>query len=72
MCDFDLLGAEEEEVGIEGWNQFENCYGFVYVNTKKQVKEKVIIKALPIRNVLAVDAVYSEGDNKESSHLQIK
>ncbi|XP_078437377.1 putative proteasome inhibitor isoform X2 [Wolffia australiana] len=57
-----------EEVGIEGWNDLENSYGFVYAKGKTST---VLVKCLPVGDVLAVDALILESDQKEPFNLQI-
>lgn len=65
--------AGEEEVGIEGWNEFEDSYGFVYAKrTEKGEKRRVLVKCLPVGDVLAVDALCLDRDQKEPLNLQIK
>ncbi|CAA7394577.1 unnamed protein product [Spirodela intermedia] len=64
--------AGEEEVGIEGWNEFEDSYGFVYAKrTEKGEKRRVLVKCLPVGDVLAVDALCLDREQKEPLNLQI-
>lgn len=57
------------EVGIDGWNEFDGEYAFVYTNPEKGSK-KVLVKCLAIADKLAVDAI-ADGE-KESTHLEIE
>lgn len=54
------------EVGIEGWNEFEE-YAFVYA---KKGSKKILVKCLAIDDKLLVDAV-AEGGKGEPAHLEI-
>ncbi|KAL9244589.1 hypothetical protein vseg_018354 [Gypsophila vaccaria] len=57
-----------DEVGIEGWNEVEDQYAFVYINPEKDNK-KVLVKCLVMGNKLMVDAL-SDGTS-ELVHLDI-
>ncbi|CAN7128445.1 unnamed protein product [Brassica rapa subsp. narinosa] len=54
------------EVGIEGWNEFEE-YAFVYA---RKGSKKILVKCLAIDDKLLVDAV-AEGGKGEPAHLEI-
>lgn len=60
-------------VGIEGWNEFDGEYAFVY---KKPVKgstskvKKVLVKCLVMNGKLLVVAIAEDGE--EPAHLQIE
>ncbi|CAF2058569.1 hypothetical protein Bca4012_099528 [Brassica carinata] len=55
------------EVGIEGWNEFEE-YAFVYA---KKGSKKILVKCLAIDDKLLVDAI-AEGGKEEPAHLEIE
>lgn len=55
------------EVGIEGWNEFEE-YAFVYA---RKGSKKILVKCLAIDDKLLVDAV-AEGGKGEPAHLEIE
>ncbi|CAA7046214.1 unnamed protein product [Microthlaspi erraticum] len=57
-----------QEVGIDGWNEFDGEYAFVYTNPEKGSK-KVLVKCLAIADKLAVDAI-ADGET-EPAHLEI-
>lgn len=61
--------AVVDEVCIDGWNEFDDNYGFVYSNPEKGSK-KILVKCLALSDKLLVDAL-REGDS-EPSHLEIK
>ncbi|OAY63634.1 putative proteasome inhibitor [Ananas comosus] len=67
----DHLPSGEEEVGIDGWNELEDRYAFVYFKNEKGVKKRVLVKCLAIGDKLAVDVLNLEGEQKEPLHLQI-
>lgn len=58
-----------DEVGIDHWNEFEDCYAFVYSKPEKSSK-KVLVKCLVMNNKLLIDA-YRDGDN-EPLHLELR
>lgn len=58
-----------DEVGIEGWNEYEDNYAFVYSNPDKGFK-KILVKCLSMNDSLLVDA-FKDGDS-EPLHLEIK
>ncbi|MQL97716.1 hypothetical protein Taro_030422 [Colocasia esculenta] len=68
----DPVPAGDEEVGIEGWNECEDCYGFVYVKEEKGVKSRVLVKCLAVGDVLVADVLRLDKDQKEPFDLQIK
>uniref|UniRef100_A0A1D1YJE4 Putative proteasome inhibitor n=1 Tax=Anthurium amnicola TaxID=1678845 RepID=A0A1D1YJE4_9ARAE len=64
--------AGDEEVGIDGWHDFEDSYGFVYAKaTEKGEKRRVLVKCLAVGDVLAVDALSLDKEQKEPFNLQI-
>lgn len=66
-----LTSPPSDEVGIEGWNQSEDSYGFVYLNTDKGVKYTVLVKCLVMGDFLVIDSVSSKYPDKEPLSLQI-
>ncbi|CAI9098329.1 OLC1v1034954C2 [Oldenlandia corymbosa var. corymbosa] len=64
-----LSSTSTEEVGIDGWNQFDDSYAFLYSKPDLSSK-KVLVKCLPMDDKLFVDAV-REGDSEEPAHLEI-
>ncbi|XP_074276022.1 putative proteasome inhibitor [Silene latifolia] len=63
-----LSSSTSDEVGIEGWNEVEDEYAFVYVNPEKSNK-KILLKCLVMGDKLMVDAL-SDGAS-EPVHLDI-
>lgn len=61
----------EEEVGIDGWNELEDAYAFVYMKIDKGSKKTVLVKCLPIGDLLTIDVLDLSGPGKEPFHLQI-
>ncbi|PIA38624.1 hypothetical protein AQUCO_02700088v1 [Aquilegia coerulea] len=61
----------EEEVGIDGWNETEDGYGFVYTKKEKGLKNTVILKCLVMGDNLIIDALSTKTQDKEPSSLQI-
>ncbi|XP_072987904.1 probable proteasome inhibitor [Typha latifolia] len=61
----------EEEVSVDGWNEMEDRYGFVYYKDDKGVKKRVMVNCLVIGDMLEVDVLDLEGELKEPFHLQI-
>ncbi|KAL9268609.1 putative proteasome inhibitor [Drosera capensis] len=59
--------SSTDEVGIEGWNEGEDEYVFVYVDPEKK-NRKVLLKCLVMGEKLLVDAV---ADGSEVAHLEI-
>ncbi|RZC84231.1 hypothetical protein C5167_047013 [Papaver somniferum] len=66
-----LTSPPSDEVGIEGWNQSEDSYGFVYLNTDKGVKYTVLVKCLVMGDFLVIDSMSSKYPDKEPLSLQI-
>ncbi|WOK96439.1 putative proteasome inhibitor [Canna indica] len=64
--------TDGEEVGIDGWNELEDAYAFVYTKTVKGSKKAVLVKCLPIGDLLAVDVLNLNESQEEPFHLQIK
>ncbi|KAI3801275.1 hypothetical protein L1987_29379 [Smallanthus sonchifolius] len=65
----DVLAAPfSDEAGIEGWNEVEDNYAFVYSSPKDDSK-KVLVKCLVMNNQLFVDALASASSNPV--HLEI-
>lgn len=67
----DNLPTDGDEVGIEGWNELEDSYGFVYTKTEKESKKTVLMKCLPIGDVLMIDVLNLNEEQKEPINLQI-
>lgn len=65
------LSIEEEEVGIEGWNELDDAYGFVYLKSEKGTKKVILVKCLPLEDYLMIDVVELKRAQKEPYHLQI-
>ncbi|KAL9247381.1 hypothetical protein vseg_020820 [Gypsophila vaccaria] len=68
FADNSLSSSTSDEVGIEGWNEVEDEYAFVYANPEKGNK-KVLVKCLVLGDKLMVDAL-SDGAS-EPVHLDI-
>lgn len=66
------MKLDGEEVGIDGWNQPEDAYAFVYTKNDNGSKNIVLVKCLPIGDVLAVDVLDLKEQQKEPLNLQIK
>ncbi|XP_058075939.1 probable proteasome inhibitor [Magnolia sinica] len=64
--------SEQGEVGIDGWNELDDCYGFIYTKTEKGTKISVLVKCLVIGDKLVIDALPLEDDQKEPYKLRIK
>ncbi|KAL5711371.1 hypothetical protein ACHQM5_021835 [Ranunculus cassubicifolius] len=56
-----------DEVGIEGWNEKEDGYGFVYSKIEKGVKKTVLVKCLIMGDYLVIDALCSTHEDREIS-----
>ncbi|XP_066400161.1 probable proteasome inhibitor isoform X2 [Miscanthus floridulus] len=61
----------DEEVGIDGWNSMENCYAFLYSKEEKGKKKRVLVKCLVIGEVLAIDVLDLEAQDKGPYNIQI-
>ncbi|KAI3875324.1 hypothetical protein MKX03_000751 [Papaver bracteatum] len=63
----------DDEVPIEGWNQTEASYGFVYSKSigKDGVKFRILVKCLVMGDFLVVNSMSSKYPNKEPLSLQI-
>ncbi|XP_008789765.2 probable proteasome inhibitor isoform X5 [Phoenix dactylifera] len=61
-----------KEVGIEGWNELEGSYGFLYSKTEKGQKKNVLVRCLVIGDFLAIYGLKLEGEQKEPFNLQVK
>ncbi|VVB05604.1 unnamed protein product [Arabis nemorensis] len=59
----------QDAVGIDGWNEFNGEYAFVYRNPEKGSK-KVLVKCLVIDGKLIVNAIREGG--AEPNHLEIE
>jgi proteasome inhibitor subunit 1 (PI31) len=68
FADDALSSSPTQEVGIDGWNEFDGEYAFVYTNPEKGSK-KVLVKCLAIADKLAVDAI-ADGET-DPAHLEI-
>ncbi|XP_020600017.1 probable proteasome inhibitor isoform X2 [Phalaenopsis equestris] len=62
---------EGEEIGVEGWNELDDAYGFVYSKSEKDKKKVILVKCLPLEDYLMVDAVDLKSDQNEPFHMQI-
>ncbi|KAK8951360.1 putative proteasome inhibitor [Platanthera zijinensis] len=62
---------EGEEVGIEGWNELDDAYGFVYSKSENGSKKAILVKCIPLEEYLMVDVVELINEQKEPFHLQI-
>ncbi|KAL0714356.1 hypothetical protein Bca4012_021335 [Brassica carinata] len=67
VYDSDCGICRRGEVGIEGWNEFDE-YAFVYEKGSK----KFLVKCLEIEDKLLVDAVAEGGSGTEPAHLEIE
>lgn len=66
------MELDGEEVGIDGWNEPEDAYAFVYTKTDDGSKNIVLVKCLPIGDLLAVDVLDLNEQQKEPLNIQIK
>ncbi|XP_051114339.1 probable proteasome inhibitor [Andrographis paniculata] len=64
-----LASSSSDEVGLDNWNEVEDCYAFVYSSPQKRSK-KVLVKCLVMNDKLFVDAL-EEGDKSQPMHLEI-
>ncbi|KAJ1700798.1 hypothetical protein LUZ63_000577 [Rhynchospora breviuscula] len=64
----DDLSSHVDEVGIDGWNEMEDRYGFLYVKEEKGRKMRILVKALVIGDKLPIDVVDLD-EQKELLHL---
>lgn len=71
IAQFKLISGDEE-VGIDGWNSMENCYAFLYSKEEKGKKKRVLVKCLVIGELLAVDVLDLEAQDKGPYNIQIK
>lgn len=56
-------------MGIDGWDQFDDSYAFVYSSLDKGSK-KILVKCLAMNDTLLVDAL--KNNDEEPLHLEIK
>lgn len=63
-----LTSTSSDEVGIDGWNEFEEYYAFVYSKSEKGSK-KVLVKCLVVNDKLMVDAL--KDGASDPHHLEI-
>lgn len=63
-----ISSPSTDEVGIEGWNEFEDNYAFVYSNPDKGFK-KILVKCLSMNDNLLVDVL--KDVDSEPLHLEI-
>lgn len=61
-----------EEVGIEGWNELEDSYGFLYSKSEKGQRRNVLVRCLVIGDILAIDVLDLAAEQAEPFDLQIK
>ncbi|KAI3915170.1 hypothetical protein MKW98_011515 [Papaver atlanticum] len=67
-----LTSPPSDEVRIEGWNQSEDSYGFVYSKIDKAgAKYTVLVKCLVMGDFLVIDFLSSKYPDKEPLGLQI-
>lgn len=60
-----------DEVSIEGWNELEDEYAYIYANPEKDSNwKKVIVKCLVMNGKLLIDALTDR--NSEPLHLEIE
>lgn len=67
-----FLTVSEEEVGIDGWNELDDCYGFIYRKAEGGSKKFVIVKCLVMGENLVIDAMCHGEEKREPINLQIK
>lgn len=70
--DWFWLNLDGEEVGIEGWNDYEDQYGFVYLKSCKDGNIPILVKCLSIGDALVVDVLNLKENEKEPFHIQIQ
>lgn len=63
--------TDGDEVGIEGWNDLEDGYAFVYLKSVKGEKKPILVKCLSIGDALVVDVLNLKEENKAPFHVQI-
>ncbi|EXB36691.1 hypothetical protein L484_016942 [Morus notabilis] len=68
FSDSALSSSSTDEVGIDGWNEVDGEYAFVYANPEKNFK-KVLVKCLVMNDKLLVDALADGGS--EPLHYEI-
>ncbi|KAJ8628098.1 hypothetical protein MRB53_021405 [Persea americana] len=61
----------EEEVGIDGWNELDDCYGFIYKKAGGGSKKFIIVKCLVMGENLVIDAMCHGEEKREPINLQI-
>jgi proteasome inhibitor subunit 1 (PI31) len=61
----------DDEVGIDGWNSMENCYAFLYYKEEKGKKKLVLVKCLVIGDLLVIDVLDLEAQEKAPYNVQI-
>ncbi|KAK9123832.1 hypothetical protein Sjap_013434 [Stephania japonica] len=67
-----LSSPPSDEVGIEGWNEFDDSYGFVYVKKDGSLSFTVLVKCLAMGDHLVIDALCSRDQDKEPISVDIK
>ncbi|KAI4979061.1 hypothetical protein ZWY2020_015814 [Hordeum vulgare] len=63
--------AEEEEVGIDGWNSMNNIYAFLYCKEEEGKKKFILMKCVVIADFLAIDALDLEAQHEGPFIVQI-
>ncbi|KAM0936461.1 putative PI31 proteasome regulator [Dioscorea sansibarensis] len=63
--------SDGSEVGVEGWNELEGSYGFVYSKSHQGKKINLLVKCLAVDDALMVDTADLGEPQKEPLHLQI-
>lgn len=61
-----------DEVGIEGWNETDDAYAFVYSKEEKGAKKLMLVKCLVMGDSLIVDALGDGDGEKKPVNFQIK
>ncbi|KAG6603621.1 putative proteasome inhibitor, partial [Cucurbita argyrosperma subsp. sororia] len=70
FTDAAFSSPSKDEISIEGWNELEDEYAYVYANLEKDSNwKKVIVKCLVMNGKLLIDALTDE--NSEPLHLEI-
>ncbi|CAN1770137.1 Probable proteasome inhibitor [Linum perenne] len=73
MSDSALSSTSTDEVGIDGWNELDGEYGFVYLNPEVEGK-RVLVKCLAMNDKLVVSALPADKGSKSAAepvHLEI-
>ncbi|KAL1195902.1 putative proteasome inhibitor [Cardamine amara subsp. amara] len=68
FADYALSSSSQDLVGINGWNEFDKDYAFVYMNEK--TSKKFLVKCLAMDDHLLIDALADGG--VDVPHLEIE